>query len=211
MWTYPPSLSPTSPETITYTNGVDYLAAGTTNGFPPRFSARWIPPSRMVATVSVSYSVTNAVVMAGLNLSVTGNVEVDAGGAINANGRGYGGGVGPGTGHTAGSPPDGSGAGYGGNGGMSSSNAFGGGTYGSFLQPTNLGSGGGSSYAGIGGGGGGAIQITAGGTFIINGTISADGANGTNSRSGGGSGGSIWITAASGVRLRHNFRIRRRG
>ena len=96
-----------------------------------------------------------------------------------------------------GSPADGSGAGYGGNlGGMSSSNAVGGTVYGSFAQPTNSGSGGGASYAGVGGAGGGTIQITAGGTFTINGTISADGANGTSSRSGGGSGGSIGKSTA---------------
>ncbi len=180
--------------TIVYTNEVDYLLTST--------DGIWIQLQRTTnstipdgTNILVSYDALLGVLPVGLNLTVTGNVEVAVGGSISANGLGYGGGAGPGTGYTAGNPADGSGAGYGGNGGMSSSNAMGGATYGSYLQPTNLGSGGGASYTGIGGSGGGAIQITAGGTFLINGTISADGANGTNSRSGGGSGGSIWITA----------------
>jgi hypothetical protein len=146
--------------------------------------------------VLVSYTSLQGTAPTGLNISVTNNVEVAAGGSINATARGYGGGLGTGAGHSsAGSPQDGSGGGYGGNGGMSSSNAVGGATYGSFSRPVNLGSGGGSSYAGTGGTGGGSIQITAGGVVVVNGSIMARGANGTNSRSGGGSGGSVWITA----------------
>ena len=183
-----------SGSTIIYTNGVDYLLTSPDGILTQlqRTTNSTIPDG---ADVLVSYDVLLGVLPAGFNLSVTGNVEVAVGGAINANGKGYGGGSGAGAGYAAGSPADGSGAGYGGIGGMSSSNAMGGTTYGSFAQPTDLGSGGGTSYAGIGGAGGGAVQISAGGTFIINGTISADGTNGTNSRSGGGSGGSIWITA----------------
>jgi hypothetical protein len=183
-----------SGSTIIYTNGVDYLLTSPDGILTQlqRTTNSTIPDG---TNVLVNYDVLLDVLPAGLNLSVAGNVEVAVGGVINANGKGYGGGAGPGAGHIAGNPQDGSGAGYGGIGGMSSSNAVGGTTYGSFTQPTNLGSGGGAGYAGIGGAGGGAIQITAGGTFIVNGTISADGANGTNSRSGGGSGGSIWITA----------------
>jgi hypothetical protein len=183
-----------SGSTIIYTNGVDYLLTSPDGILTQlqRTTNSTIPDG---TNVLVNYDVLLGTLPAGLNLSVTGNVEVAVGGVINANGKGYGGGAGPGAGHIAGNPQDGSGAGYGGIGGMSSSNAMGGTTYGSFAQPTDLGSGGGTSYSGIGGAGGGAIQITAGGTFIINGTISANGANATNSRSGGGSGGSIWITA----------------
>jgi len=183
-----------SGSTTIYTNGVDYLLTSPDGILTQlqRTTNSTIPDG---ANVLVSYDVLLGVLPAGFNLSVTGNVEVAVGGAINADGKGYGGGAGPGAGNAAGSPADGSGAGYGGIGGMSSSNAMGGTTYGSFTQPTDLGSGGGTSYAGIGGAGGGAVQISAGGTFIVNGTISADGANGTNSRSGGGSGGSVWITA----------------
>ena len=183
-----------SGSTTVYTNGVDYLLTSP-DGILTQLQRTTNSAISDGANVLVSYDVLLGLLPAGLNLSVAGNVEVDAGGAIQANGNGYGGSTGPGAGRTAGSPADGSGAGYGGIGGMSSSNAIGGTTYGSFLQPINLGSGGGASYAGVGGAGGGAIQIAAGGTFLINGAISADGANGTNSRSGGGSGGSIWITA----------------
>jgi len=183
-----------SGSTIIYTNGVDYLLTSP-DGIQTQLQRTTNSTIPDGANVLVSYDVLLGVLPAGFNLSVAGNVEVAAGGAINASGKGCGGGAGPGAGYTAGNPADGSGAGYGGIGGMSSSNAMGGTVYGSFAQPTDLGSGGGTSYVGIGGAGGGAIQITAGGTFIINGTISADGANGTNSRSGGGSGGSIWITA----------------
>jgi hypothetical protein len=183
-----------SGSTTIYTNGVDYLLTSPDGILTQlqRTTNSTIPDG---TNVLVSYDVLLGMLPGGFNLSVTGNVEVAVGGVINANGKGYGGSAGPGAGHTAGSPADGSGAGYGGIGGMSSSNAVGGTTYGSFTQPTDLGSGGGAGYAGVGGAGGGAIQITAGGIFLINGTISANGANGTNSRSGGGSGGSIWITA----------------
>ena len=183
-----------SGSTTVYTNGVDYLLTSPDGILTQlqRTTNSTIPDG---ANVLVSYDVLLGMLPAGLNLSVTGNVEVAVGGVINANGKGYSGNAGPGAGHSAGSPLDGSGAGYGGIGGMSSSNAVGGTTYGSYSQPANLGSAGGASYARFGGNGGGAIQITAGGTFIVNGTISADGANGTNSRSGGGSGGSIWLTA----------------
>jgi hypothetical protein len=182
--------------TIVYTNGVDYLLTSLTNGLTQlqRTTDSSIPDG---TNVLVSYDAVLWVVPAGLNLTLTGDVDVAIGGSINANGTGYGGGNGPGSGNSAGSPQDGSGGGYGGNGGMSSSNAVGGVTYGSFVQPTDLGSGGGVSYAGVGGAGGGAIQIVTAGNVIINGLITANGDNGTNSRSGGGAGGSVWITASS--------------
>jgi hypothetical protein len=181
--------------TIDYTNGVDYLLSSPDGILTQlqRTANSSIPDG---ATVPVSYETQSPAVPAGLNLSVTNNVEVDAGGAINANGNGYGGGLGTGAGQSSsGSYRDGSGAGYGGIGGVSSSNAVGGSTYGSFTEPANLGSGGGAGYAGSGGSGGGLIQITAGGGVIVNGSISANGANGTNARSGGGSGGGVWLAA----------------
>jgi hypothetical protein len=181
--------------TIDYTDGVDYVLSGTTNNLTDleRTTNSIIPDG---ATVLVSYEVQSPAAAAGLNLSVTGNVEVNAGGAINANGAGYGGGLGTGAGHSSStSYQDGSGGGYGGIGGISSSNAAGGTAYGSITGPVNLGSGGGAGYAGSGGAGGGLIEITVGGSVIANGSISANGANGTNARSGGGSGGSVWITA----------------
>ena len=61
-------------------------------------------------------------------------------------------------------------------------------TYGSFTNPTSLGSGGEST------GGGGALSISVAGTATINGTLSANGVSGGN---GNGAGGSISISAAT--------------
>ena len=127
------------------------------------------------------------------------SVEVDAGSSINADGQGYGAGVGPGT------TTNWAGGSYGGVGGGSS-----GSTYGSYLAPTDLGSGGamGCCNSGYGNSGGGAIQFIVSGTLTLNGAITANGAAGseyggvsdTVATSGGGlggSGGSINITAAT--------------
>jgi hypothetical protein len=186
-------------KTVTYTNDLDYVFTSPGSGLIQlqRTTNSTIPDG---ATVLVSYTVSVSTA-AGLNLSVTGDVQVAGGGAINVNGRGYGGNVGPGQGgETFSSPYSGGGAGYGGYGGNSSSNAPGGIANGSFSSPSNLGSGGGYGAAGpsaVGGAGGGLVRIVAGGTLLIDGVISANGADATNSRSGGGSGGSIWLTAQS--------------
>jgi hypothetical protein len=181
--------------TILYTNNQDYLLTSTNNIWTQlqRTTNSAIPDG---ATVLVGYqSLLPGSPPGGLYLTISNNVEVYAGGSINANGTGFAGGAGSGTGHTGSSnPPDGSGGGYGGMGGMSSSNALGGSCYGSYNQPANLGSGGGIAFGGPGGSGGGLINISAGGYVIIDGTVSANGANATNDRSGGGSGGSIWLT-----------------
>jgi hypothetical protein len=180
--------------TVTYANGVDYFLL-TESGDLTELQRTTNSAIADGATVLVSYEVMLANTPAGLNLTITSNVEVDAGGAINANAKGYSQGFG--AGHiSAGILADGSGGGYGGTGGMSSSNAAGGNSYGSFMAP-NLGSGGGAGYAGSGGVGGGMIDINAGGNIINNGAITANGGNGTNSRSGGGSGGSIWLGASN--------------
>jgi hypothetical protein len=176
-----------------YTNGVDYLLSSP-DGIVTQLQRTTNSTILDGSTVLVSYQSLLGTSASGLNLSIAGNLQVDVAGAINANGTGYGGGAGAGAGHSAGTPLDGSGGGYGGIGGTSSSNALGGTTYGSYAQPATSGSGGGAGYAGPGGAGGGLIEITAGGSLILNGSVSANGANGTNSRSGGGSGGSIWMT-----------------
>ncbi|HWY75453.1 MAG TPA: hypothetical protein VN281_07545, partial [Verrucomicrobiae bacterium] len=144
------------------------------------------------ATVLVDYESLLETVPAGLNLTIASFVEVDAGGAINADGIGYA--TGPGVGLGIGPA---SGGGYGGNGGSSGNFLAGGSQYGSYFQPINLGSGGGGGYSSPGGAGGGLIHIAASGGVTVNGLISANGANGTNSLTGGGSGGSIWIIGQS--------------
>ena len=133
----------------------------------------------------------------GMNLTIAGNVTVDNGSGINVNSRGYGSEQGPGHGFSdyTGSY-GGGGASYGGEGrGSSSANA--GAAYGSILNPTDLGSGGGTGYTGQYGGqpGGGAVILKAGGTLLVNGYISSSGSGPNNG--GGGSGGSINLTVGT--------------
>jgi len=106
-----------SGSTTIYTNGADYLLTSPDGILTQlrRTTNSTIPDG---TNVLVSYDVFLGMLPAGLNLSVTGNVEVAVGGVINANGKGYGGGAGAGAGYyIAGDPQDGSGAGYGGIGG----------------------------------------------------------------------------------------------
>jgi hypothetical protein len=67
-------------------------------------------------------------------------------------------------------------------------------TYGSVLEPAELGSGGGV-YGTAAGAGGGALRLTVGGTLrvLAGGVLSANGETATDWRAGGGSGGSLWI------------------
>ncbi|MEY4745232.1 MAG: hypothetical protein RL272_1177, partial [Candidatus Parcubacteria bacterium] len=98
----------------------------------------------------------------------------------------------------------GSGGGHGGTGGNGgpAGSGTGGATYGSATAPSLFGaSGGGVNASNAGGTGGGVIRIVVSGTFIHNGTITANGGSGvpdTGSRAtGGGSGGSIYVTAGT--------------
>jgi uncharacterized repeat protein (TIGR01451 family) len=133
-----------------------------------------------------------------INLTIPHDLTVEAGGSINVDGKGYGPAAGPGAGGSGDggfNVGSGGGGGYGGNGGAGT--RAGGTAYGSLTMPTDLGSGGGNGYGGIGGAGGGAVQLDVSGTLTVNGTISANGNNGTgttNFGGGGGSGGSIYIT-----------------
>ena len=138
---------------------------------------------------------------------VCSNVTIDAGGAINVDGKGFAGGTtnnSPGFGAGGGSPGGGQtasgGGGYGGTGGSGQfSSAPGGPTNGSVSAPLDPGSGGGGSLKSYGPGissgspGGGAVRIAATGRVTINGIISATGSNKTNYGASG-SGGGIYIT-----------------
>ncbi|HEY5915056.1 MAG TPA: hypothetical protein VJA21_31060, partial [Verrucomicrobiae bacterium] len=134
-------------------------------------------------------------------ITVNGDLRVQPGGAMVADGAGYPGGQGPGAGGSAFGTQLGGGGGYGGFGSSRVSDGpVGGRTYGSFSQPSDPGSGGGNSLGsvyGSGGPGGGAIQLLVNGAFVVDGKISADGMTGIGAGSGGGSGGSIWLSAAS--------------
>ncbi len=145
---------------------------------------------------------------AALVMTVAGNFTLSSGGQINADGRGYQGGAaypasGVGYGPGGGGPHgyvDGAGAGHGGAGAGGDNGSVGGVTYDSPVDPSDLGSGGGSGAGAPGGAGGGEAQIQVGGTFALNGLISANGATGFNNnglQGGSGSGGTINISAGA--------------
>jgi hypothetical protein len=131
----------------------------------------------------------------GAELTVAGDVTVALGGTISVSQRGYAPRNGPGAGQSTTS--SGAGGGYGGRGGNGATTT-GGQVYGSTARPADLGSGGGAETdgGGNGGAGGGRLRMSIAGTLTVDGTIRADGGNGSGSTSadhGGGAGGSIWI------------------
>ncbi len=137
------------------------------------------------------------------SITVTGDVVVEAGGGIVANGTGYGPGMGTGAGRavygTYGSAGGGGGCGgYGGDPLKTNSLPLGGMAYGYLNQAPTVGMGsGGGGYNAIGGSGGGAIALSINGTLVLRGTISADGTAGIASGGGGGSGGTVYISAGT--------------
>ena len=139
-------------------------------------------------------------------LTVTGNATVRAGGGIIADGTGSPAGQGQGAGRFEGLGDFGfvgGGGGYGGYGanGGGTPYAEGGGTYGSALEPTAIGSGGGGPFEGgslrVGGSGGGALRLAVAGTLQVDGRISARGLAGAGPSTGGGSGGSIYLSVGT--------------
>ena len=132
------------------------------------------------------------------------NVNIRAGGGIDANGRGYTRKNGPGKGATSDAASTAcGGGGYGGRGGGTNVlGSGGGGVNGMTNAPLSPGSGGGGTSDGISGGG--LIRIEASGTVTLDGTLSANGGSdnyaGSNVAGGGGSGGGIYVlcTAFSG-------------
>ncbi|GAF76673.1 unnamed protein product, partial [marine sediment metagenome] len=135
-----------------------------------------------------------------LTLTVLTDMTVSSGGVVSANGRGYGPGAGPGAG---GEGP------YGaavvaamGAWGETEKAVPGGAAYGSVTEPLQLGSGGGAESwsGGVGGAGGGAVRLTVGGTFTLDGIVTVNGSNGAPSYyggGGGGSGGSVYVNAGT--------------
>jgi hypothetical protein len=180
---------------LTYTNDVDYVLESMTGVLLTlrRTETSSIPDS---ATVLVSYNHTVASGPSGLDLTVSGDVTVDSGSAINITGAGYGS-ISVGTGGSTGSPASGGGGGHGGEGGPSSGGAAGGHSNDSVYQPIDKGGAGGNGSGGAGGRGGGEIKLIVTGTLAIHGAIRADGAHGTSTRSGGGAGGSIWLSSGT--------------
>ncbi len=131
------------------------------------------------------------------------SMTIESGGAISADGLGYGPDRGPGHGgEGVAEDQQGGGGGHGGPGGRGYGLENGGSSYGDVLLPLTLGSGGGSNHDAFGGKGGGAMRLIVNGELILNGTISANGSAGQTNwengyAGGGGAGGSIWITAAA--------------
>ncbi|MBI2437825.1 MAG: G8 domain-containing protein, partial [Lentisphaerae bacterium] len=121
------------------------------------------------------------------------NLTVQGGGAISATARGYpgvNGGTGLGPGGGVGNYGSGT---YGGIGYGSGKSA-----YGDAAMPLEPGSAGGSANAGsTGGAGGGAIRIEATDNVTVNGTIVADGAQGSGAYGGSGAGGGVYISCAA--------------
>ncbi len=131
-----------------------------------------------------------------VNISAS-SVNVASGGQIHANARGYTSavaGTGGGTGGAAGS-----GGGHGGAGGASSSAAAGGAAVGVAATPKLYGGVGGADTdqgTVAGGAGGGYIKLSVCGGLVVDGSISANGGNGSAQQAGGGAGGSIFITTS---------------
>ncbi|MFQ5559246.1 MAG: DUF2341 domain-containing protein, partial [Nitrospinota bacterium] len=127
------------------------------------------------------------------DVTVSGNLIIDDSSGVNVDNLGYL------QSHTLGNTTTGSssqynGASYGGLGGKSST-GFINAAYGSYKDPNEHGSGGGSRF-GDGGNGGGLIRITAG-SVTLYGSISADGEDTTADGAGGGSGGGIYLNTGS--------------
>ena len=183
--------------------------SGRTNAMEAPIAA---PVAYRLTLANVTAYATNSLTLTGLRVSaggllthpfqgprlqvlVQGNTQVETGGAVAADARGYPAQTGPGKGGVGGTWGDpGSGAGHGGQGGSSWS-AAGGVAYGSAMGPVDFGSGGGDTHAAPNRGGG-AIQLTVEGALTIDGTVSVNADGATGSYDGGGSGGSVWLTAS---------------
>ncbi len=120
-----------------------------------------------------------------VHLFAANNLTLAAGSSILADLKGYPLGQGPGTSTGNG------GAGYGGRGGTVGGGP-GGASYGSAIAPADMGS---ASSSGLGGG---AVHLEAIGTLTLDGTVSANGGNGTGQNTAGGAaGGGVWISAGT--------------
>ncbi|MDW8310947.1 MAG: hypothetical protein RMK20_16365, partial [Verrucomicrobiales bacterium] len=134
-----------------------------------------------------------------LQLTVLGDAWLASGGGVDAVGKGFAWGQGPGRGlfQVYGVNAAGGGGGHAGNGGMGVwTNLSGGGAYyGSVTSPVSVGSGGGGSTNFPGGAGGGAVRLDVRGTLQLDGAILADGQWPPSAGGGGGAGGSVWLSA----------------
>jgi hypothetical protein len=138
--------------------------------------------------------VANAAAQTNVLRLTASSLQLDYGGAITVDGKGFAGQSGPGAG--AYEATAGTGAGHGGPGGASQTSSTVGPAYDDPDSPIFVGSGGGNSSCGgtDGGAGGGLANLNVLGTLTLNGNITANGLSGT-CRGGGGAGGTVFITA----------------
>lgn len=189
------SLSPVRAQVI--------LSTHTTLGpTPSPYEGQSLVVSNAVLTISGTHAFQSLVLTHGatlthpapgtnhLHLTVTGSCVIEADSAVNLDARGYAGGAGPGAGLSA---SFGTGGGSHGGTGGAGRNSAGGGTFGSYREPVTPGSSGGkaANYS-PGAAGGGALRLTVAQELVVNGRLSADGAN-AGEYGGGGAGGSLWI------------------
>jgi hypothetical protein len=144
-----------------------------------------IPINSLTITGTLTHAANTTSEANKINLNISGDLTIAAGGTINVDAMGYNAGQGPGAGNNGNRP----GGGHGGMGGVRVAGNTPATTYGSITNPVNLGSGGGDSK------GAGAVILAVTGVATINGTISAIGQ--TSGQEGGGAGGSIYLTAGS--------------
>jgi hypothetical protein len=143
----------------------------------------------------------NAWLMMSLSaLTINGDASIQSGAGVVADGAGYPGADGPGSGASATIAAfgvTGGGGGYGGRGAPSWPGVAGGVAYSLIPQPADRGSGGGTGAGttpySAGGSGGGAVVLTVSGMLALDGRISADGKPGIGQGSGGGSGGRVLL------------------
>jgi hypothetical protein len=120
----------------------------------------------------------------GLQIEASGDVTVESGSVLEADGSGFASDAGPGGGSA------GAGGSHGGRGGAGGADP-----YGRVLLPDLAGSGGGSTAGGPGGSGGGVLRVVSLGAVRVDGAARSDGL--PTAHGGGGAGGSIRIGAAS--------------
>lgn len=155
------------------------------------------------ATVTIAGTYTNDTDGRGVTINLDGNLTVESGSSIKADGQGYTAGNGPGKG-AGGASTSGSGGSYGGVGGQSYNNNLAPAVYGATEAnyPYKLGSSGGNGDQVTGPAGGGAVTLRVLGNIVNNGSITADGVAAKASPipgwyTGGGSGGSVFLVCDS--------------
>ncbi len=177
--------------------GYLYIFAAATNGLAPGYGARVSVTGSLVVASSARLFPYAHEENGGAPRFEAANLYVLSGGAIDANAKGFRGGktrseAGFGPGRSLAANDTGSGgAGHGGAGGGSSS--AGGSTYGSLTEPPLPGRDSGWVNA-VAPWGGGLVHVTASDRIVIDGTVSANGADHDN-RSGGGAGGGIYLSS----------------